>query len=38
MSKKALVVIDIHLKKIPEMLEYYADKGCEVKPLAEYRI
>ena len=24
------------LKKIPEMLSYYADKGCEVKTLAEY--
>ena len=23
-------------KKMPEMLAYYADKGCEVKPLAEY--
>ena len=24
-------------KKIDEMLAYYAEKGCEVKPLAEYR-
>ena len=24
------------LSKIDEMLAYYADKGCEVKPLAEY--
>ena len=24
-------------KKIDEMLAYYADKGCEVKPLAEYQ-
>ena len=24
------------IKKIPEMLVYYEDKGCEVKPLAEY--
>lgn len=24
-------------KKIPEMLAYYAEKGCEVKPLAEYQ-
>ena len=24
------------LKKIPEMLAYYADKGCQVKTLAEY--
>ena len=24
------------LKQIPEMLAYYADKGCEVKTLAEY--
>ena len=24
------------LKKMPEMLAYYADKGCEVKTLAEY--
>lgn len=23
-------------KKLPEMLAYYADKGCEVRPLAEY--
>ena len=25
------------LKKIQEMLAYYAEKGCEVKTLAEYR-
>ena len=24
-------------KKLPELLTYYADKGCEVKPLAAYR-
>ena len=24
------------LKKMPEMLSYYADKGCEVKTLEEY--
>ena len=24
-------------KKLDEMLKYYADKGCEVLPLAEYR-
>ncbi len=24
------------LKKIDEMLAYYAGKGCEVKPLSEY--
>lgn len=23
------------LKKIPEMLSYYAGKGCDVKPLRE---
>ena len=27
-----------HEKIMDEMLAYYADKGCEVKPLAEYRI
>ena len=31
-------VTSYDLKKIPEMLAYYTDKGCEVKPLAEYRI
>ena len=25
------------LKKIPVMLAYYADKGCEVRTLAEYQ-
>ena len=29
-------VTSYDLKKIPEMLSYYADKGCEVKTLAEY--
>ena len=29
-------VTSYDLKKIPEMLGYYADKGCEVKTLAEY--
>ena len=29
-------VTSYDLKKIPEMLTYYADKGCEVKTLAEY--
>ena len=29
-------VTSYDLKKIPEMLRYYADKGCEVKTLAEY--
>ena len=24
------------LKKVEEMLDYYAKKGCEVKPLSEY--
>ena len=24
------------LRKIPEMLAYYTDKGCEVKNLASY--
>ena len=28
----------VALKKKPEMLAYYTDKGCEVKPLASYRI
>ena len=31
-------VTSYDLKKMPEMLAYYTDKGCEVKPLAEYRI
>ena len=31
-------VTSYDLKKLPEMLAYYADKGCEVKPLASYRI
>ena len=30
-------VTSYDLKKIPEMLTYYADKGCEVKTLAEYQ-
>ena len=29
-------VTSYDLKKIPELLTYYADKGCEVKTLAEY--
>ena len=29
-------VTSYDLKKIPEMLVYYADKGCEVKTLADY--
>ena len=29
-------VTSYDLKKVPEMLTYYADKGCEVKTLAEY--
>ena len=29
-------VTSYDLKKMPEMLAYYADKGCEVKTLAEY--
>lgn len=29
-------VTSYDLKKIPEMLTYYADKGCEVKTLADY--
>ncbi len=28
-------VTSYDLKKLPEMLAYYADKGCEVRPLAE---
>ena len=28
-------VTSYDLKKLPEMFAYYADKGCEVKPLAE---
>ena len=30
-------VTSYDLKKIDEMLAYYADKGCEVKTLAEYK-
>lgn len=30
-------VTSYDLKKIPEMLDYYEKKGCEVKPLSEYR-
>ena len=29
-------VTSYDLKKMPEMLPYYADKGCEVKTLVEY--
>ena len=29
-------VTSYDLKKMPEMLSYYADKGCEVKTLAKY--
>lgn len=29
-------VTSYDLKKIDEMLAYYANKGCEVKPLSEY--
>jgi len=29
-------VTSYDLKKIPEMLAYYASKGCEVKPLADF--
>ena len=29
-------VTSYDLKKIPELLTYYADKGCEVKTLADY--
>ena len=31
-------VTSYDLKKVNEMLAYYADKGCEVKSLAEYRV
>ena len=30
-------VTSYDLKKMPEMLSYYAEKGCEVKTLAEYQ-
>ena len=30
-------VTSYDLKKVGEMLAYYADKGCEVKTLAEYQ-
>ena len=30
-------VTSYDLKKVDEMLAYYADKGCEVRPLAEYQ-
>ena len=30
-------VTSYDLKKMDEMLEYYADKGCEVRTLAEYK-
>ena len=30
-------VTSYDLRKIPEMLTYYSDKGCEVKTLAEYQ-
>jgi len=29
-------VTSYDLKKLPEMFAYYADKGCEVRTLAEY--
>ena len=30
-------VTSYDLKKLPEMLTYYANKGCEVRPLEAYR-
>ena len=30
-------VTSYDLKKVPEMLAYYGDKGCEVRTLAEYQ-
>ena len=30
-------VTSYDLKKLPEMLQYYADKGCEVMTLGEYQ-
>ena len=30
-------VTSYDLKKLPEMLAYYADKGCEVGMLAEFQ-
>ena len=30
-------VTSYDLKKLPEMFSYYADKGCEVRTLEEYR-
>ena len=33
----SLCVTSYDLKKIPEMLGYYANKGCKVKTLAEVR-
>ena len=30
-------VTSYDLKKVPEMLAYYAEKGCEVRTLEEYR-
>ena len=30
-------VTSYDLKKLPEMLTYYADKGCEVRTLADYQ-
>ena len=30
-------VTSYDLKKMNEMLAYYADKGCEVRELAEYQ-
>ena len=30
-------VTSYDLKKLPEMLAYYTDKGCEVRTLAEYQ-
>ena len=30
-------VTSYDLKKLPEMFKYYADKGCEVRPMGEYQ-
>lgn len=44
MNNKSLVVIDLQSitsydkKKLPEMLEYYAQKGCIVESLSEVKI
>ena len=34
---KANTLTSYDLKKMPEMLVYYSDKGCEVRTLEEYR-